>query len=214
MSARADAGVDRRIRQVAATYRKQGYRVTSPGEPGAIPAFLHGCTPDLIAESDGDKVVIEVKRASALRGSNDLADIAERVAAAPGWRFEVVALRSEIETNGLSASEWLGTMLRRHAHEEDMAQQCVYLAAVLEHLLAIVASREKLRAREKTGRRLAAELVYHGVIDQVLLDRINAAFAWRDALVHGMVTSGPAGEQAPEIESICRELLAQSMAEA
>ena len=214
MHARVDADVDRRIRQVAATYRRQGYRVTDPGTSAAIPTFLHGCTPDLIAEKEGDHVVIEVKRASALRGANDVADIAERVAATPGWRFEVVALPSESETTGGSASDWLNIMLRRRAHDDDMTQQCIYLAVVLERLLEIVASHEKLRVREKTGRKLAAELAYHGVIDQTLLERINTAFSWRSELVHGTATPSSPVEQASEIESVCRELLEQSMAEA
>jgi hypothetical protein len=123
-------------------------------------------------------------------------------------------MRSEDETTGMPAADWLDAMLSRRAHDDDMIQQCIYLGVVLEHLLQLVASREKLRAGDKTATRLAAELTYHGVIDQSLLERINGAFAWRSALVHGMTTPRPPAEQASEIESICRELLAQSMAEA
>jgi hypothetical protein len=213
-NAHQDTAVDRRRKQVASTYRKQGYRVTVPTTPDMLPAFLRGCQPDLIAEKDGDLVVIEVKRANAVRHSNDLDELADRVAATPGWRLELVAMRSEDETTGMPAADWLDAMLSRRAHDDDMIQQCIYLGVVLEHLLQLVASREKLRAGDKTATRLAAELTYHGVIDQSLLERINGAFAWRSALVHGMTTPRPPAEQASEIESICRELLAQSMAEA
>src|SRR5580692_1769090 len=140
MKARSDNGIDRRIRQVAATYRKQGYHVTGSGTSDAIPSFLHGCKPDLVAEKDGDKVVIDVKRANTLRGTNDLAEIAERVAAMPGWRLEVVALRSEDETIAEPVADWLKTMLGRRAQDEEATQQCIYLATVLEYQLSIIAS--------------------------------------------------------------------------
>src|SRR5690349_14437535 len=84
---------ERTSRRVAASYRKQGYRVVVPVAPDALPVFLRDCQPDLIAERDDDHVVVESKPAGTLKGANDLVDLAERVAAQPGWRLELVTFR-------------------------------------------------------------------------------------------------------------------------
>ena len=92
MSTMADAAEKRKLRSIARQYERDGYRVTVPERGGDLPAFLQGFTPDLIAESEGDRVVIELKRSDAVPGSNELRDLAERVSGEPGWRFELVTL--------------------------------------------------------------------------------------------------------------------------
>lgn len=212
MTTLLDTAVDRRRKQVAATYRKQGYRVTVPATPDAVPAFLRGCQPDLIAEKDGDQVVIEVKRSSALRHTNELTELAERVAAMQGWRLEVVALRSEDEGPGAPATDWLETMLGDRAAGAHTVHHCIYLVEVLDYLVRGIALNNQIRVRDKTVRRLSAELAYAGIIDQDLLDRIEAALAWRDALMHGIAAARPESVKARELERICRDLQAQSQA--
>jgi len=210
MTIQFDAAVDRRRRQVAATYRKHGYSVTAPATSDTVPEFLRGCQPDLIAEKDGDRVVIEVKRSSALKGVNDLTELAERVAAAPGWRLEVVALRSEDGTPGVPTADWLESMLGQRATAGCAVHHCIYLLEVLDYLIRGIALNNHVRVRDKTARRLAAELVYAGVIDQGLLDRIEASFGWRDTVMHGVGVPGRVADEAVELERICRDLVVQS----
>jgi hypothetical protein len=210
MAIQSDAAVDRRRRQIAATYRKRGYRVTVPATSGTGPAFLRDFQPDIIAEKDGDHVVIEVKRSRALKGANDLTELAERVAAVPGWRLELVALRGEDDARRVLAPDWLDTMLTPPGPGTDIAHHCVWLGEVLAYLIRGTALLNRIRVRDKTATRLAAELAFAGVIDQDLLDRIEDAFAWRNALMHAMPLPRPASDQAAEIEKICRDLQAQS----
>jgi REase_AHJR-like len=210
MTTRSDTAIDRRRKQVASNYRKQGYHVRVPAASDAVPAFLFGCQPDLIAEKDGDQVVIEVKRSDALRQTNDLTELAERVAGVPGWRLEVVVLRSEDEGAEAPAANWLETMLGHRAAGAHAVHHCVYLVEVLDYLVRGIASNNRIRVRDKTVRRLAAELAYAGIIDQDLLDRIGSALAWRDALMHGNTATPSESAMAREIEQICRELQAQS----
>jgi hypothetical protein len=84
----SDTVIEKKRRRVAANYRRQGYQVTLPKDPATLPSFLRDCHPDLIAEREDDHVVIEIKPSRALKGSNDLQDLAARVAAQPGWRLE------------------------------------------------------------------------------------------------------------------------------
>jgi REase_AHJR-like len=207
MGTQTGTDVDRRRRQIAASYRKQGYRVTAPTAASALPAFLSDCHPDLIAEKDGDRVVIEVKPARALKGTNDLVKLAERVAAEPGWRLELVALNSQDDDDALLlAPDWLGQMLQPGANDVTSA---IYLVEVLTYLLRGVARRNALRLRDKSAERVAHELAFAGVIDETYLARINDILAWRNGLMHGLTVSPSPAEQTAAIKNLCRDLHAQ-----
>jgi len=75
MGTQSEVKVDRRRRQIASSYRKQGYRVIVPVDADAMPPFLQDCHPDVIAEKAGDHVVIEVKACRALKGSDGLVEL-------------------------------------------------------------------------------------------------------------------------------------------
>jgi hypothetical protein len=210
MGTQTDTDLDRRRRQIAASYRKQGYRVTAPAAPDALPAFLEDCHPDLIAEKDGDNVVIEVKPARALKGTNDLVRLAERVAAQPGWRLELVALKSQDDDEALLAPDWLGQMLQPATPGANEVTSAIYLVEVLTYLLLGVALRNNLRLRDKSPERVAHELAFAGVIDETCLARIRNILAWRNSLMHGLTVSPSPADQSAEIEKLCRELHAQA----
>ena len=82
-----------RNRQTAARqYRKLGYDVVECPSGDQLPPFLRGLSPDLIATSEADRVVLEIKRAADLKGSNELKELAAAVDQHTGWRFELIAL--------------------------------------------------------------------------------------------------------------------------
>jgi hypothetical protein len=199
-------------RRVAASYRKQGYQVTLPVAPDALPAFLRGCHPDLIAERDDDRVVVEIKPAGALKGANDLVDLAERVARQPGWRLELVTFRDRDPDADNASLAWLNQMLRTPG---DDVLSSVYRLEVLGFLLRGIAVRVGIRAVGKAELTLAQELAFRGHIDEALLTRIEAAFHWRDDLMHRRSPDPvPSAEHAAELESLCRDVLAQAQPEA
>jgi len=79
-------------RKIARQYRKLGFKVLEAPTGEDLPTFLSGLSPDLIATNDDERVVIEIRRADELKGSNDLTELAARVAERRSWRFELVAL--------------------------------------------------------------------------------------------------------------------------
>src|SRR5262245_39560362 len=85
MTIHADA-----IAAVAANYRERGYEVDVEPEGSALPHFLSGFRPDLIARGPADNVVIEVKVGTRTAAAERFREIAERVSDQPGWRFSVV----------------------------------------------------------------------------------------------------------------------------
>jgi REase_AHJR-like len=211
MGTHTGTDIDRRRRQIAASYRKQGYRVTAPTEAGSLPAFLSDCHPDLIAEKNDDRVVIEVKPARALKGTNDLVKLAERVAAEPGWRLELVALTSQDDDDALLlAPDWFGQMLQPVAPGGDDVTGAIYLVEVLTYLLRAIARRNALRLRDKSAERVAHELAFAGVIDETYLARIKDILAWRNGFMHGRPVSPSPAEQTSVIKKLCRDLHAQA----
>ncbi len=70
---------------VARKYKSLGYDVVEHPAPDRLPSFLRGVTPDIVARSDSDNVIIEVKRHASLKGSNDLVNLADRISGYPNW---------------------------------------------------------------------------------------------------------------------------------
>ena len=208
MGTQTDIKVGRRRRQIAASYRKQGYRVVVPSSAEKLPPFLQDCHPDLIAEKEGDRVVIEVKATRALKGASDLVELAQRVDAEAGWRLELVTVRTDPDFADALTPEWLERMPQPSAPGIEISYRCVYLAEVLAYLVRGTASANNVRIGDKTTINLARELVYRGLLDQDMLDRVEYSLDWQEQLMHRMPQGRRASDQAAELESICRELQA------
>jgi hypothetical protein len=212
MATRSDAVVAKKRKQVAAGYARRGYRVMQPGA-GTVPSFLRDCQPDLIAEKEDDHVVIEIKPTSALKGSNDLTELAARIAGQPGWRLELVALgREGTDAAILSTPDWLEQMLQRPQTFADPSLDRFYvgyLFEVLEYLINGVASLNKIRSRGKSAQRVAHELAFAGTIEQDVLDRVEVSLGWRDNLMQRQPIDRSPQDQAAEITALCRDIYAR-----
>lgn len=84
----------RKLLSIARSYRAKGYEVLLPTHDRPAPDFLDGYLPDLIARSAADNVVVEVKRAGTIRGSNDLVWLANKIDDEDDWRLELVSVGS------------------------------------------------------------------------------------------------------------------------
>jgi len=216
MSAQSDTTVERKRKEIARQYRHQGYRVTWPSAAGALPHFLRDYHPDLIAEREDDRVIVEIKPARALKGSNELKELAAKVADQPGWRLELIALPSEQDDVApLREPDWLESMLEGSGVASDSTVRVVYLIEVLSYLVRGLASVNKIKLGAKSTRRIARELVFAGVLSQELLDRIEDALERRNRLMHRLLSdSRSLADQADNIIALCRELRTQCMHDA
>lgn len=183
-----DAAEQRKLRSVARRYERDGYRVTVPGRGGGLPAFLQGLTPDLIAESERDRVVIEVKRSDAVRGSNDLVELAERVSREPGWRFELVTVRSDGQARAEAPSaEFTAADLADYV--EGRARELMgagrtdvayfFASAGLEAELLLRARRHGLKVAERLSMRALRDLVFKGIVSRDVFARLEKVFGAR-----------------------------------
>jgi hypothetical protein len=196
---------ERTLRRIAASDRKQGYRVAAKPASEALPTFLSNGHPDRIAERDDDRVVVEIKPAGSLRGANDVGEMAELVATQPGWRLELITSKDKDPDDGVLSEAWLEQIL---TPTED-ALACVYRLQVLAFLLRGLALRFDVRIQDRQPVSIAEELAFAGVIDGALTQRISDAFRWQSNLIRGHAPSPSAVAQAAELERLCHALFAR-----
>lgn len=83
--------IERRIKEIAKDYEVRGFAVTINPNQTNLPDFLKGFEPDILAISETESVVIEVKstkgNASQLKQFESLA---QRISEHKNWRFELV----------------------------------------------------------------------------------------------------------------------------
>lgn len=77
--------------EVASRYRARGYRVVESPRRSQLPSFLRGYRPDMIAVSDDEKIVVEIKRKDAdAETIEHMSNIARELQDRPGWRLDIV----------------------------------------------------------------------------------------------------------------------------
>ncbi|MDQ0878954.1 hypothetical protein QFZ77_007613 [Paenibacillus sp. V4I3] len=98
-----------KIIEISKEYIDNGYVVFTEPKLTDTPDFLKNYQPDIIAISDKDKVVVEVKSKSTITKSSNLEEIADVVNKQNGWRFELVVTnpseKSSEDKQELNSSE-------------------------------------------------------------------------------------------------------------
>lgn len=200
-------------RRLAREYRDRGYEVVEASDRDAFPAFLHDFHPDLVATSPDDRVIVEIKRAGSLRGSNELTALAARVAQEQGWRLEVVTV-APAENEGLAPATRdrlieLGERIAL-AFERELPD-AAFLAALslLEELIRDLAARNGIRQREQSARLLARELAFRGLLGEDEIKMLDDAFSWRNRLMHAdQKATSPTRGELDGVLRLCRSLQA------
>lgn len=198
MSLRAQSREEREVAATARRYRRDGYKVRRLRAFSERPSFLGDLVPDLIAERDDDKVVIEIKQADKVAGSNDIVEIAELVAAQPGWRFELIGLSTPSPIAMPNLSQGFDEV-QRLLDQGFLRPAFIILCAIIENLAAYAAVERKQKPEAQPLRTLVRDLVVHGVIDDVEKRAIDEALDRRNAILHGSMMSLPTSD---EIQSL------------
>ncbi|WP_316172329.1 MULTISPECIES: hypothetical protein [unclassified Bradyrhizobium] len=77
------------LRTLRSRYEQRGFTFIAHPARDLVPPFLQGYTPDALAISERESVVIEVKAARSPASQKSLSRIAQLVARQPNWKFEV-----------------------------------------------------------------------------------------------------------------------------
>ena len=182
---------DRQVLAAARRYKRQGYSVAVPKRGDPVPSFLQGFAPDLIAERDGDHVVVEVKCVDAIPGSNELIALAETVARERDWRFELISV--PFEGSAISSAVDSNDEVDRLLTHGFTRAAFLVSYAMIENLLGYAATINEVRLPKGSTATLARELAVTGVISGDAFHLIEQASDTRNALVHRL---GPAPDAA------------------
>lgn len=211
MTMPADASEQRKLHAVARRYRRDGYRVTVPARSGKVPSFLEGFTPDLIAESGQDRVVVEIKRSDAVQGSNELQRVAETVAREPGWRFELVTVASPPQVV-IPTSERIASIGFRAQQVASLGMTDIaymYAWSALEMLLNDLALQQGIKVSKVPFVQAVRELASRGVIEREVLNAVEQARAVRNRVLHAGTEILPSDADVEELLLLGRTLRSQ-----
>ena len=213
-SERETAPERRKLLSIARSYRAKGYEVLLPSHERPAPDFLDGYLPDLIARSATDNVVVEVKRADAIRGSNDLVWLAKKIDTEDDWRLELVSVGSgellvEIDDNTVVDLDAEARLLLE-AGFIDAAFVVVW--AHVEAIIASFAVLNRINPANRALPQLLQDLYRCGLVDDDVQEALQSAWSKRNLIAHSAGTAS-----SYDVESLvasCRSLLREQIGEA
>ncbi|HYF70218.1 MAG TPA: hypothetical protein VD884_18895 [Ohtaekwangia sp.] len=185
---------DAKIRQVAKEYEAKGYKVLIEPRGKDIPSFIENYKPDLIATSNDDNVIVEVKTHADISKLNILRNIADEIDKQKHWRFELVVTGSKGDNpeisntyTDLDFSEIKGgiKVAKGLVKKNQYAAAFIICWANLESLARQVLLHEKRKLQNKTPLVLIKTLFSLGHLTRADYDSLEKLFLIRNQVVHG-----------------------------
>ena len=183
----------KRLNSVAREYRKQGYKVLPYPSETDLPSFLSGFQPDLIAYSDKENVVVEVKSKATLSKADYLPSLASAVNSQPGWRLDLIVTNParqsvvEEEAEELSQPEIYARLesVRQllSINQEDAATLLAWSAA--EATLRLVARRQEIELEENQPLFVINQMYSLGALSRKDYQLLQEGMRVRNLIVHG-----------------------------
>jgi len=189
-----------KIRQVAKDYKKNGYKVIIEPSRGDIPSFIKNYQPDIIATSDNDNVIIEVKTRTDFSTIETLRDVADIINKRENWRFELIVTTTKQETQ--SETEKRALELEQFEIEENLkavksilkqdlfSSAFILLWAALESIARQQLLVDKKNLNNKAPLVLIKTLFSFGYLTRTDLESLEKLFVIRNQIVHGYKTKG------------------------
>ena len=184
----------RRINEIKIEYLSKGYKVLVNPTKNELPTFLRGFTPDLIATSEAENVVIEIKSKGTLKESKYLANIADIIKRQRNWRFELVVTnprysdKDRLDEAVLSLAEIEKRLDTIKKLLSDKVYDATFLIAwsVLEAALRIVAlDHLDNRLAKQATLKLIKTLYSYGYLSKSELSLLERLHDVRNKLSHG-----------------------------
>lgn len=176
------------MRDVAREYRNAGYEVRMHPSGTDLPSFLKDFQPDLLAVSEAESVVVEVKSQADLTSASELSLLAARISEQPGWRLELVVTNPRGTRTELADPH---TLWQRIVTSRQLAMQGHAEAAFLlmwtatEAVLRIIADREDVSVDRLPPAAIVRRLSILGLVDRDDYRTLEEAAQLRNTLVHG-----------------------------
>ncbi|MGO9463492.1 MAG: hypothetical protein ACLQVF_04930 [Isosphaeraceae bacterium] len=180
--------------KVADKYRSEGYSVMVAAGTGVVPKELDHLRDriDLIAEKDGERVVVEVKRRDELYEISPLAVAVDQLL--PGWSYDLVVYPpagvDDIPLeDGEPSRAYVESLLTEAEELVDSGKpRAAFLVAwsAVETAMRTAALREQLDIKDGAPLFVLNTLATAGVISHEEYDRLRQRLTERNRLVHGL----------------------------
>jgi hypothetical protein len=184
-----------RINQIKRIYTKKGYTViVQPGEKD-IPDFLKGYRPDIIATSNDESVIIEVKTKASMDRSKELWDLADLIKGREGWRLELIVTNPRkprdieyIGKNQLNVDDFSKRLNEILSLKELNYFEASYLLAwsTLEAAIRLRIKKEDLDIYNQNVSILIKNLYSYGILDKHDFTQLENASRIRNSMIHGL----------------------------
>ena len=188
-------GIERKIKEIARDYKNKGYEVVIEPSSSVLPDFLLNFQPDLVALSENDNVVVEVKSSDSRTDFKKLEGLANTVNSKENWRFELVFTnpRNRLKFESELVIIDLGKIRNRINECKSLINSGNLDSAFLLGWSTFEASirlrLSSLNEREVDIKRpplhLIKNLFSYGIINQNLLRKIEVLNQVRNKLIHG-----------------------------
>jgi Holliday junction resolvase len=188
-------GIERKIKEIAKDYKKKGYEVIVEPQQSSLPEFLKKFQVDLIARSEDDNVVIEVKSSGSKTDFKRLEELANIINSEDNWRFELVFTNPKSELQLENNLKFIDnkTISSRIAECKSLLDSDNIIPAFLLGWTVLEASsRIKLRslnANEELTKKpvlyLMKSLYSLGVINPIVLKELEQLNQYRNNIIHG-----------------------------
>lgn len=193
MSKTIENMVDKRLLDIADEYREQGYRVVLKPNVAEVPDFLARFQPDMVAYSERENAVVEVKSSRELAKSDYLTTLAIAVESVPGWRFDLIVINPDMEPIvAVDAEELSQDELQARAVA---ARQLVSIAqsdaatllawSGLEAAMRLLAEQKGIELEDKQPAYIIKALYVYGVISREDYDLLQRGMYYRNLIAHG-----------------------------
>ena len=208
-----------KIKQVAKDYEKNGYTVLVEPRGKDIPAFIKGYQPDIIAKSETDNVVIEVKTRADLSTIETLKDIADIINRKENWRFELIVTTTKQETKSdtarlnidLDFSEIKENLRQANKIAEHNSLSAAFVLgwAALESISRQLLLEDNKNLSNKTPLTLIKTLFSFGYLNRTDFESLERLFQTRNLIVHGYKATNLDKHTVDRLFSIADKLLVE-----
>ena len=180
---------------IADKYSSRGYKVSILPTREESPRFLKKFAPDILARSDSDNVVIEIKTARTPKIKQHLSSLAAAVQEERDWRLEVVygdevrQTRSRKPGRGVKRNDILNRLrdVENLIGENQNDAALLLLSAAIEAALRLLGKSNGNEFKESDSTNFVLKKIYaEGLLTKKQFDEFSDVFLIRNMIAHGI----------------------------
>lgn len=189
--------IERKIREIANEYTKNGYEVLIHPSQSHLPKFIRGFEPDIIAKNENENVLIEVKTRQDKFEIQKFESIINEINKREKWRFEVIFTNTKVVTFNTNKLDTLSNKLvverineiKRLIQYESFEAAFLLSWSTLEAVIRQKLNNENKDISNKTTLSVIKTIFSLGILNQSDYKTLQITNNVRNTLIHGFQQS-------------------------